>query len=75
MEVDQELEKELEEKKAKDAGAKGDESPLKEFVKEEAQPEEVKYEPKTSTQAQWQAFASTESTASVTSGFQVIMYH
>ncbi len=75
VEVDQEKEKELEEKKAEDAGVKRDDSPPEETVKEEAQPEEAKYEPKASTQAQWQAFASAQSPAKVATGFQVISYH
>ncbi len=75
VEVDQEQEKELEEKKAEDAGVKRDESPPEESVKEEARPEEGEHEPKTSTQAQWQAFASAQSTASVVTGFQVLIYH
>ena len=75
VEVDPEQEKELEEQKAEDAGAKGDKSPLKESVKQKSQPEEVRYEPKASTKAQWQAFASAELTARVASDFQVIFYH
>ena len=75
VEVDQEQEKELEEKKAEDAGVKRDEPPPEDSMKEEARPEEVKEEPKTSTQAQWQAFASAQSTAGVATGFQVIIYH
>lgn len=74
VEVDPEQEKELEEKKAEDAGAKGDEPPPKESIKQKSQPEEVRYEPKASTQAQWQAFASAESTARVANDFQVNIY-
>ena len=75
VEVDQEQEKELEEKKVEDAGVKRDESPPEDSVKEEARPEERKYESKTSTQAQWQAFASAQPTDRVATGFQVIEYH
>ena len=75
VEVDQEKEKELEEKEAEDAGVKRDDSPPEETVNGEAQPEEVRYEPKTSTQAQWQAFASAQPTARVATGFQVVICH
>ena len=75
MEVDPEQEKELEERKAQDAGVKEGGSPPEVSTKEEAQPEEVKYEPKASTQAQWQAFASGQPTNRVASDFQVIIYH
>ena len=75
VEVDQEQEKELEKKKAEDAGVKRDESPPEDSVKEEPRPDEGKPEPKTSTQAQWQAFASAQPTARGATNFQVIIYH
>ena len=75
MEVDPEEEKELEERKAEDAGVKEGGCPPEVSAKEEAQPEEVKYEPKASTQAEWQAFAGGQLTSRVTSDFQVIIYH
>ena len=75
VEVDPEEEKESEERKGEDAGVKEGGFHPELSVKEEAQPEEVKYEPKASTQAQWQAFASGQPTNSVASDFQVIIYH
>ena len=75
VEVDPKEEKELKERKAEDAGVKEGRSPPEISVKEEAQPEEVECEPKASTQAEWQAFASGQPASRVASDFQVIIYH
>ena len=75
VEVDQEQEGELINKAAEDAGVQQHESPPEKSAKEEAQPAEVRYEPKSSTLAQWQAFAGANSSGRVATGFQVIIYH
>ena len=74
VEVDQEQEEELAKKAAEDASVQRDGSPPENPVKE-VQPAEVRYEPKSSTPAQWQAFAGANSSGRVATGFQVIMYH
>ena len=74
VEVDQEQEDELAKKAAEDASVQRDEPPPENPVKEEAQPAEVRYEPKSSTLAQWQAFAGANSSGKVATGFQVIIY-
>ena len=74
VEVDQEQEEELVKKAAEDASVQRDESPPEKSVKEEAQPAEVRYEPKSITLAQWQAFAGANSSGRVATGFQVIIY-
>ena len=74
VEVDQEQEEELAKKAAEDASVQRDESPPENPVKE-AQPAEVRYEPKSSTLAQWQAFAGANSSRRGATGFQVIIYH
>ena len=75
VEVDQEQEAELAKKAAENASVQRDKSPPENAVKEEAQRAEVRYEPKSSTLAQWQAFASANSAGKVATGFQVIIYH
>ena len=75
VEVDQVQEEELVKKAAEDASVQRDESPPEESVKEEAQPAEVRYEPKSSTLAEWQAFAGANSSGTVVTGFKVIIYH
>lgn len=75
VEVDQEQEEKLVKDAAEDAGVQRDELPPENFVKEEAQPAEVRYEPKSSTLAQWQAFAGAKSSGRVATSFQVIICH
>ena len=74
VEVDQEQEEKLLKDAAEDAGVQKEESSPKKSVKEEAQPAEVRYEPKSSTPAQWQTFAGANSSGRVATGFQVTIY-
>lgn len=60
-EVDPEQEEELAKKATENARVQRDKSPPENPVKEQAQPAEVRYAPKSSTLAQWQAFAGANS--------------
>ena len=75
VEVDQEQEEKLVEDAVEDAGVQQEESSPEKSVKEEAQPAEVRYQPKSSTPAQWQAFAGANSSGRVATGFQVTINH
>ena len=74
VEVDQEQEQKLKDQKAAEdatAGLGSEENTVVKPPMKVSEPEEVRYEAKPSTQAQWQAFAGTESASSKATGFQV----
>ena len=74
LEVDQEQEQKMKDQKAAQdatAGITSEETIWPAPSKEKPKPEEVRYGAKPSTQAQWQAFAGTETTSSKGASFQV----
>ena len=74
VEVDQEQEQKLKyQRAAEDAAAdvNSGNPTVVDLSKKKSMPEEVRYEAKPSTQAQWHAFAGAESSSGTPSGFQV----